>query len=142
MATTLYDTFGNEVKYRFSKGTLEAYLENATIKFPLPEASSEILGELASTDGINHTQYEIVKTRLEQLGFQEPNAKAMAAILVRVAQDQGVDPMAYFEVNNTSLKLASDTYDAINLIRPSGNRIGLRIQERNSASRYSKIIKP
>ena len=44
MSTSLYTTFGNEVKYEIRNDTLVAFLENATIKFPLPEASSEILG--------------------------------------------------------------------------------------------------
>ena len=47
MSTSLYETFGSEINYRFTAGKLEAYLDNASINFPLPEASSEILADLA-----------------------------------------------------------------------------------------------
>jgi len=42
MSASLYTTFGNEVKYEFRQGVLTAYLENSTINFPLPEATSEV----------------------------------------------------------------------------------------------------
>ena len=49
MSTSLYDTFGNTTSYEMVNGTLVAYLESATIKFPLPEASSELLATLTTT---------------------------------------------------------------------------------------------
>ena len=36
MATSLYDTFGNDIKYRIDEGTIRTYLVNSTIDFPLP----------------------------------------------------------------------------------------------------------
>ena len=47
----MFETFGNEKKYEITAGTVRAYLENSTIKFPLPEASAEILGDLVSPTG-------------------------------------------------------------------------------------------
>ena len=46
MSASLYNTFGNEVQYKIAQDTLVAYIDNASIKFPLPEASSEILTEI------------------------------------------------------------------------------------------------
>ena len=65
MSTSLYNTFGNEVKYRYNQGVLTAYLENSTINFPLPEASSEILAEIAVPAGtpIDSATLEAVQPR-------------------------------------------------------------------------------
>lgn len=142
MSTSLYNTFGNEVKYQYIQDTLVQYLENATIKFPLPEASSEILGELADTKAINPVELETVQGRLVSIGFGEPNARAMAAVLISVAKDQGISPMEYFSVNEASLKLTIDTYEAMNLIRPKGNRVGLSPIISNKRSRHAKLIRP
>ena len=38
MSSSLYETFGSEINYKFTAGKLEAYLDNASVKFPLPEA--------------------------------------------------------------------------------------------------------
>lgn len=141
-STTLYNTFGNELKYRINQGTLEAYLENATIKFPLPEASSTILGELAPLDSVNPQELDLVKGRLQSIGFAEANARAMAAVLIQVAQSQGVSPLTYFDLNANSLKLAIDTYETINLLRPPGNRIGLTASKDNQKSRVAKLVRP
>ena len=46
MSSSLYNTFGNELRYDVLQSTLAVFLENATIKFPLPQASSEILGDI------------------------------------------------------------------------------------------------
>jgi len=139
---TLYDTFGNEVKYRITQDTLVAYLENSTVNFPLPEASADLLGNLADISTIEPTQLEAVKSRLEKVGFSKPKAKTMASVLIKVAQTQGISPMEYFEVNQNSLKLAIDTYKTINLFRPVGNQIGLNSPIKNSKSLYGKMIKP
>lgn len=141
-SSNLYNTFGNELKYRITQGTLEAYLENATIKFPLPEASSSILGELASIDSVNPQELDAVRGELERIGFAQANARAMAAVLIQVAQSQGVSPMTYFDINAASLKLAIDTYDTINLLRPPGNRIGLTAAKDNQKSRVANLIQP
>lgn len=142
MSEKLYTTFGNDLKYRVTQDTLVAYLDNATIKFPLPEASAEILSELATPENINPQQLEIVQTRLVSIGFNQAKARTMAAVLIQVASTQGVDPLVYFEANEQSLKLAIDTYTTINLLRPSGNRINVISPIENSKSRYSKLIKP
>lgn len=142
MSTSLYTTFGNETKYRITQDTLEAYLENATIKFPLPEASSEILSDLSDVSAIDPVMLDAVKTRLESIGFRPANAVAMASILIQVSDSQGVNPMDYFELNADTLKFTVDTYKTINLLRPVGNRIGLTIQKQNKKSKYSNLIKP
>jgi hypothetical protein len=143
-STSLYNTFGNEVKYQISQNTLVAYLENATVKFPLPEASTDILSKLFQDkdDPINPTLLEQVQQRLIKSGFKEANAKAMADILIRVAAVERVNVMDYFEVNNNSLKLTVDTYEAINAMRPVGNRINLVRPLNNSATKFRQLIQP
>lgn len=142
MSEKLYTTFGNDIKYRVTKDTLVAYLDNATIKFPLPEASADILADLAVSDNINPQQLEVVETKLVSIGFNRAKALTMATVLIQVAKAQGVDPLTYFEANEASLKLAIDTYTTINLLRPAGNRINVTSPIDNSKSRYSKLIKP
>ena len=141
-STSLYETFGNEIKYEIRQDTLVTYLENSTINFPLPEASADLLGNLADLDSINPTVLDTVSARLESIGFNKPKAKTMAGVLIKVADSQGVSPMEYFEVNEKSLKLAIDTYTTINLFRPVGNQIGLKTPVKNSTSFYGKMIKP
>ena len=143
-STSLYNTFGNEVKYQISQNTLVAYLENATVKFPIPEASTDILSKLFQDkdDPINPTLLEQVQQRLIKSGFKEANAKAMADILIRVAAVERVNVMDYFEVNNNSLKLTVNTYEAINAMRPVGNRINLVRPLNNSATKFRQLIQP
>lgn len=142
MSASLYDTFGNEIGQRITQQTLEQYLEDATIKFVLPEASSEILSALSVKESANRPLYDAVKSRLIQLGFKEPNAKALASVLLPVAAEQGINPLDYFQDSKAALKLANDTYDAINFLRPPGNRIGLRAKTVNVKSRIQKLIQP
>jgi hypothetical protein len=143
-STSLYNTFGNEVKYQISQNTLVAYLENATVKFPIPEASTDILSKLFQDkdDPINPTLLEQVQQRLIKSGFKEANAKAMAEVLIRVAAVERVNVMDYFEVNNNSLKLTVDTYNAINALRPVGNRINLVRPLNNSNTNFRRLIQP
>ena len=143
-SVNLYDTFGNEVKYQVTQNTLVAYLENATVKFPIPEASTDILSKLFEDkdDPINPTLLEQVEQRLVKSGFKNANAKAMANVLIRVAAQQRVNPMDYFSVNDSSLKLAIDTYQTINALRPVGNRINLVRPLNNSATRFKDLIQP
>ena len=143
-STSLYDTFGNEVKYQISQNTLIAYLENATVKFPIPEASTDILSKLFEDKdaAINPALLEQVQQRLIKSGFKEANARAMADILIRVAAVERVNVMDYFEVNNNSLKLTVDTYEAINAMRPVGNRINLVRPLNNSATKFRQLIQP
>lgn len=142
MSTSLYDTFGNEINVRVTQETLDQYLKDATIKFVLPEATSQLLFDFVQPDSIDASLYEVVKTKLENLGFREANAKAMSSVLLKIAKDKGISPLVYFEDSDTALKLATDTYSALNLIRPSGNRIGLKLKVNNAKSRASGLIKP
>lgn len=142
MSTSLYDTFGNEINVRVTQETLDQYLKEATIKFVLPEATSQLLFDFVQPKSIDASLYEVVKTRLENLGFEEPNAKAMSSVLLKVAKDQNISPLAYFEDSTTALKLATDTYNALNLIRPAGNRIGLKLKTLNAKSRVNTLIRP
>jgi hypothetical protein len=143
-STSLYNTFGNEVKYQVVKDTLVAYLENATVKFPLPEASAEILATLLSDKApvINPDALDQVEQRLVKAGFGEANARALAQVLIQVSAAQGVSPLSYFSVNDSSLKLTIDTYQTINALRPVGNRINLVLPKKNSSSKYRNLIKP
>ena len=143
-STSLYETFGNEVKYQISQNTLIAYLENATVKFPIPEASTDILSKLFQDkdDPINPVLLEQIQQRLIKSGFKEANARAMADILIRVAAVERVNVMDYFEVNNNSLKLTVSTYEAINAMRPVGNRINLVRPLNNSATKFRQLIQP
>ncbi len=91
---SLYDTFGNETKYQIVEDTLVAYLENATIKFPLPEASSEILSTLltSNVEYLNSDVLDQVEQKLIKSGFKAANARAMAQVLMQVASAQNVSP--------------------------------------------------
>jgi|TARA_B110000503_G_C6893331_1_gene307663 hypothetical protein len=139
-STSLYNTFGNEIKYTVSYDTLIAYLDNATIKFPLPEASTDILQDLADTKTINPVELDTVTTRLESIGFAPPKAKTMASILIQVAQTEGISPHDYFTPGEQSLKLTVDTYEVMNTLRPSGNKVGLVAPISNSKSRFKSQI--
>ncbi len=141
---SLYDTFGNETKYQIVEDTLVAYLENATIKFPLPEASSEILSTLltSNVEYLNSDVLDQVEQKLIKSGFKAANARAMAQVLMQVASAQNVSPLTYFSVNNDTLKLTVDTYNTINALRPVGNRVNLVLPIRNSSSKYKTLIKP
>lgn len=143
-STSLYNTFGNEVKYQLVKDTLVAYLENATIKFPLPEASAEILATLLNSKQqvINSDLLDQVEQRLVKTGFGAANARALSQVLIQVAEAQGVSVLSYFGVNDSSLKLTIDTYQTINALRPVGNRINLVLPKKNSSSKYRNLIKP
>lgn len=143
-SVNLYDTFGNEVKYQVTQNTLVAYLENATVKFPIPEASTSILSDLFKDkdDPIDFNLLEQIQQRLVKSGFKEANAKAMANVLIRVAVQQRVNPMDYFSVNDNSLKLTIDTYTTINALRPVGNRINLVRPLNNATTLFRDLIKP
>lgn len=141
-STQLYNTFGNELRYRITQQTLEAYLNNATIKFPLPEASTTILGELADASAIDPTELEVIQSRLVSIGFGEANARAMSAVLIQVAKAQNVSPLEFFSSNKSALKLAVDSYETINLLRPPGNRISVILPKNNKKTKYRNIIRP
>ena len=144
MSTSIYTTFGNEVKYELKNDTLVAYLENSTIKFPLPEATSEILAELVAPKdtAIDPSTLSAISTKLVAIGFSELNATAMAKVLIQVSKVQNVHPTTYFEMNKNSLKLTVDAYAAINSFRPAGNKIDLKTPTLNSRSKLSALIQP
>lgn len=143
-STSLYDTFGNEIKYKQIEDTIVAYLEKATIKFPVPEASVAILEKL-TTEDVSHLDPQLleqIELRLVSLGFKKAKAKTLAVVLCSVAKTQGVNPQTYFTVNENSLKLTVDTYNTINAMRPPGNRINVALPLSNKKSRYKSLIKP
>mgnify|MGYP001296695812 FL=1 len=142
MSTSLYNTFGNELRYNVLQSTLTTFLDNATIKFPLPEASSEILGNIQDNlDTLNPELYVQIKTRLQKIGFQEANANALSIVLYRVAENLNINPLEFFSINENTLKITKDAYEAINAKRPVGNRINLVTPKSNSDSPVSKFIK-
>lgn len=141
-SASLYDTFGNEIGQRISQQTIDQYLKDATVKFVLPEATSEILSALSVPESADRPLYEAVKGKLISLGFREPNAKALASVLLPVADQQGVSPLEFFNNSEAALKLANDTYEAINILRPPGNRVGIVVRPTNVKSRVNKLIKP
>lgn len=142
MSASLYDTFGNEINYRITQETLEQYLKDSTIDFVLPEATSELLSELAPQESIDKPLFDAVKSKLIKAGFKEASATAMASILLPVAEQQGVSPLDFFQGGDTALKLAVDTYSALNVLRPPGNRIGLAAKRKNAKTRLRQLIKP
>ncbi len=140
----MFETFGNEKKYEITAGTVRAYLENSTIKFPLPEASAEILGDLVSPTGsVNLQLLEQVVARLVEIGFKKPKADTMAQVLIKVVEKQNVNPLTYFDYGAESVKLTQDGYVTMNLLRPTGNRVGLTVPKQNNKStRYKDLIQP
>lgn len=144
MSSNIYNTFGNDISYKIVQDTLVAYIDNASVKFPLPEASSSILELIASPKGtpIDPETLSVVQTKLESIGFKKANARAMAKVLMKVAEVQNLSPMTYFDMNENSLKLSVDAYTAMNSLRPSGNKIDLKIPKINSRSKAKLLIKP
>lgn len=142
MSSSLYNTFGNELRYDVLQSTLAVFLENATIKFPLPQASSEILGDIdGNLEVVNPEVLTQVKTRLVSIGYGEANANALSIVLLKVAENLNTSPLEFFSINENTLKITKDAYDAINAKRPVGNRINLVIPKVNSKSSVSKLIK-
>ncbi len=125
-----------------SGDTLIAYINNATINFPLPEASSEILSTLRDSNyKIKDVQLlNMVQAKLEKSGFKQANASALAPVLMQVAEAQNINALEFFEINANALNLALDAYNAINALRPVGSRIGLFTSNVNSNSPASGLI--
>ena len=143
VSANIYDTFGNEIKYSVTQNKLVTFLENATVQFPLPEASAFILqGFLNPADTVDPVMLDQVYTKLVSIGYGEPAAKAMGTVLIKVAKQQGVSPLQYFDDNQAQLKLAIDSYEAMNALRPAGNRVGLNTPINNQKSRQAPLIKP
>jgi len=81
-------------------------------------------------------------SKLQSIGFKKQNANAMARVLIKVAEVQGLHPTSYFEMNQNSLKLTVDAYAAINAYRPAGNKIDLKTPTLNSRSKLKALIQP
>jgi len=144
MSSAIYNTFGSEIQFKYNQGVLEAYFENASVKFPLPEATSDILSQIAvpPETPIDSQTLEAVKSRLESIGFGKYNANAMAKVLIQVAKVQNISPMEYFEISENSLKLTVDSYNAVNSLRPKGSKIDLKTPILNNRSTVKSLIKP
>ena len=143
VSANIYDTFGNEIKFSVTQNKLVNFLENATVQFPLPEASAFILqGFLDPSDTVDPVVLDQVFTKLISIGYGEAAAKAMGTVLIKVAKQQGVSPLQYFDDNKAQLKLAIDSYEAMNALRPAGNRVGLNTPINNQKSRQAPFIKP
>ena len=143
VSANIYDTFGNEIKYGVTQDKLFNYLKNSTINFPLPEASAFILQSfLNPADSVDPVMLDQVYTRLIKIGYAEPAARAMGSILIKVAKQQGINPLQYFDDNEAQVKLAVDSYIAMNALRPAGNRVGLNTPINNQKSRQAAFIKP
>ena len=143
MSASLYDTFGNETSFEVNGGTLIAYLENATINFPLPEAGSQILANLTDkTYKIKDpVKLDMVNSKLIKAGYKKANATALGPVLMQVADAQGIDPLEYFHPTQNTLSLTVDAYGAINTLRPAGSRVGIFTSRVNSKSTAEALIK-
>ena len=142
---SMYETFGNEISYEKRRDKVVQFLENSTIAFPLPEASVDILTTMLegqNPHGMDATKIQLVEGRLEDIGFNKPTATTLAQALIKVAHQQGVHPISYFELNESSIKLAENTYKALNTIRPKGNLVGLTVEKQNKFSKIANLIRP
>ena len=143
MSASLYDTFGNEISYDLRRGILTAYIEDATIDFPLPQASAELLERFSDPiNTMNQQHLDMIKSKLEKIGFKKANAKALAPVLITVAKELKTDVLEFFEDSNSALELTTDAYKAINVQRPAGSRINVSAPTVNSKSKVASLIKP
>ena len=70
-SSSLYDTFGNEISYELRRGILTAFIEDSTIDFPLPQASSELLEKFSDpVSTMNQQTLDMIKSKLEKKGFK------------------------------------------------------------------------
>jgi hypothetical protein len=138
-STSLFDTFGNEVKRTRNKDVLVQYLENSTVNFVLPEASTEILSKLYDTElvkpAVDPYLLQQVIRRLVIAGYAEASARTMADVLMQTARKQGVNPLTYFDMSDNTVKLTSDTYEVINALMPKGHRINVLAPKSNSRNK-------
>jgi hypothetical protein len=141
---SLYQTFGNEIGYTISEGTIKSYLKNSTIDFPLPEPISDLLaGYVSFSKSLDGQLFDQVQQKLIVSGYKKPKAKTMATVLMQVAEQEGINPLAYFDDPDVAVKLTQDSYDAINAIRPQGNRISVTTAIKNNKNkRLNSLIQP
>jgi hypothetical protein len=88
------------------------------------------------------TKLQMVEGRLTDIGFNKPTSATLAQALIKIADQQGVHPISYFELNEDSIKLAENTYKALNTIRPKGNLVGLTVEKQNKFSKIANVIRP
>ena len=123
---------------------LTIFLKNSTVDFPVPQASSQILGSFTDENILEHINgplLEQIRMRLLSSGFSQANANALSIVLYQVAEKQNVHPFEFFELSTNTLKITKDAYDAINALRPTGSRVNLVSPLKNSNSRLTDIIK-
>ena len=65
----------------------------------------------------------------------------MAKVLIQIANVQKLDPTAYFDMNADTLKLSVDAFEAMNAVRPAGNKVDIKESIDNSRSKIAKLIK-
>ena len=143
MSSSLYDTFGNEIKYEVRRGILTAFIENSTIDFPLPQASAELLEKFSNpVSTMNQQTLDMIKSKLEKKGFKKSNAKALAPVLITVAEELNKDVLEFFSDTDSAFELTLDAYDAIYNERPAGSRVTLSAPTVNAKSKVASIIQP
>ena len=141
---SLYETFGNEKSITVLNEMLTIFLKNSTVDFPVPQASSQILGSFTDENILEHINgplLEQIRMRLLSSGFSQANANALGIVLLQVAEQQKIHPFEFFELSTNTLKITKDAYDAIYALRPAGNRVNLVAPLKNSNSRIKDIIK-
>ena len=84
----------------------------------------------------------MVESKLQKAGFKKPAAKAMTSVLMAVSDASNVDPLEYFDVNENSLNLTVDAYNAMNSLRPAGSRVGIAVPTANSKTKVAGLIQP
>ena len=143
-SSPVYSSFGNSPQYQVDADTLIAYLDTASIKFVLPEGSADMLVALVDPTmrAIDPQTLDQIEQRLRKAGYNAVSAATMANVLVQVAKAQGVSPFTYFDINSNTLKLTSDTYQIINSLRASGNRIGLVNPNRPVTPAVQRLLRP
>ena len=143
MSSSLYDTFGNEIKYEVRRGILTAFIENSTIDFPLPQASAELLEKFSNpVSTMNQQTLDMIKSKLEKKGFKKSNARALSPVLITVAKELNKDVLEFFSDTDSAFELTLDAYDAINNERPAGSRVTLSAPTVNAKSKVASIIQP
>ena len=82
---SLYETFGNEIGYTISEGTIKSYLANSTIDFPLPEPISDLLAGYVSFDkSLDGQLFDQVQQKLIVSGYKKPKAKKIKLPVITI----------------------------------------------------------
>ena len=86
---------------------------------------------------------DVYEITLAVAGFKKAKATTMATVLLQVAESEGINPLTYFDDPDKALTLTQDSYDAMNNIRPAGNRISVTTAINNSKNtRLNNLIQP